>query len=140
MRSELEQRFPTLSQSRFAPYVPSHSYRPSAVSSTRFPRRRASTVIGIAKKFTKDIILLTRADGDSVPRGSRRAMLHDEARIANMVDFQSSWNERQVMERIESCFRGVIDLATPYPRYVRCVIIVHNKLYSTLAHCCTMQR
>lgn len=127
MRSELEQRFPTLSQSRFAPYVPRHTYRPPA-SSTRFPRRRASTVVGVAKKFTKDIILLARADGDSIPRGSKRAVLHDEARIANMVDFQSSWNERQVMERIESCFKGVIDLAKPYPRYVCCVIIVHSKV------------
>ena len=74
-------------------------------------------MIGIAKTFTKDVILLVRADGDCIPRGSRRAMLHDESRIANIVDFQS-WTERQVTERIASCFKGVIDVAKPYPRYV----------------------
>ena len=117
MRSEIQQRFPTLATNRFAPYVPRHSYRPPA-SSVRVPRRRAANVIGIAKTFTKDIVLLTRADGDYIPRGSRRSVLHDESRIANMVDFQSSWTEQQVMERIESCFKGLIDVAKPYPRYV----------------------
>ena len=97
MRTEIQQRFPTLAQSRFAPYVPRHTYRPPA-SSARVPRRSAANVIGIAKTFMKDIILLTRADGDCLPRGTRRVMLHDKSRIANMVDFQSSWTEQQVME------------------------------------------
>ena len=75
-------------------------------------------MIGIAKTFTKDIVLLTAADGDSVPRGSKRAVLHNDSRIANMVDFRSSWTEQEVIQRIDSCFKGIIDVAQPSPRYI----------------------
>ena len=52
--------------------------------------------MGIAKMFTKDVVLLTPADGDYLPRGTKRATLYDEGRIANIVDCQSSWSERKV--------------------------------------------
>lgn len=75
-------------------------------------------IAAIAKTFTKDIILLTKADGDCVPRGSKRSSLYDSGRIANMVDFQSSWSEERVRGHIEHSFKGLIDLNKPYPRYV----------------------
>ena len=70
----------------------------------------------IAKIFTKDVILLIRADGDSIPRRSRRSVLYDSGRIAIMVDFQLSWNEERVWGHIEHSFKGLIDLDKPYPR------------------------
>ena len=73
--------------------------------------------MGIAKMFTKDVVLLTPADGDFLPRGTKRATLHDEGRIANIVEFQSSWSERKVREHIENCFKEIIDPEKPYPRY-----------------------
>ena len=83
---ELQQQFPTLRQSRFSPYVPRHMYRPPPASLC-IPQRWASSVIGIAKTFTKDIVLVTELDGDIIPRGIRKAVLHDKGRIVNMVDF-----------------------------------------------------
>ena len=74
----------TLSQARLAPYTPHHTYRAPAGGAHAIPRRRTS-VAAIAKTFTKDVILLTRADGDSIPRGSRRSVLYDDSgRIANI--------------------------------------------------------
>lgn len=115
-------RFPTLSQTRFTPYTPRHTYRAPAGGARSVPRRQAS-IAAIAKTFTKDVILLTRADGDSVPRGSRRSVLYDGGRIANMVDFQSSWSEERVRGHIEHSFKGLIDLDKPYPRYMYVSII-----------------
>ena len=113
VRNEVQQRFPTV---RSAPYIPRHAYRAPAGARSSIPRRRASTVVAIAKTFTKDVVLLTRHDGDRVPRGARRAALHDSGRIANMVDFKSCWSEQTVREHIEHLFKGVIDTTKPYPR------------------------
>ena len=114
VHNEVQQRFPTI-PTRFAPYVPRHTYRAPATSRP-IPRRRASTVVGIAKSFTKDIVLLTKDDGDSVPRGAKRGKLHDDGRIANMVDLKSSWSEETVRAHIEHHFKGIIDTNKPYPR------------------------
>ena len=62
-------------------------------------------MVAMAKPFTKDVILLTRADGDNIPRGSRRFVLYDSGRIANIVDFQS-WNEEQVWDILSTRLRG----------------------------------
>ena len=113
-------RFPTLSQTRFTPYTPRHTYRAPACRANSVPCRRASVAV-IAKTFTKDVILLTRGDGDSIPRGTKRSVLYDSGRIANMVDFQSSWSEERVRGHIEHSFKGLIDLEKPYPRYVSIV-------------------
>ena len=87
--------FPPLHKQGLAPYVPRHTYRAPAAARP-IPRRRASSLVAILKSFTKDIILLTKQDGDGVPRGARRGTLHDYRRIANMVDFKSSWGEETV--------------------------------------------
>ena len=115
VHNEVQQRFPTMGPARIAPYVPRHTYRAPATTRA-LPRRRASSVIGISKSFTKDILLLTKEDGDAVPRGAKRGKLHDEGRIANMVDFKSSWSEETVRAHIEHHFKGVIDTSKPYPR------------------------
>ena len=73
-------RFPVLSQTRFTPYTPRHTYRAPAGGARSVPRRQAF-IAAIAKTFTKDVILLTRADGDSVPRGSRRSVLYEVAEL-----------------------------------------------------------
>ena len=107
-----------MGQRRFAPYIPWRTYRALAGTRSSIPRRRAYTVVGIAKTFTKDVVLLTRHDGDSVPRGARRSTLHDSGRIANMVHFKSSWSEETVRRHIEHLFKGIIDTSKPYPRLV----------------------
>ena len=114
VQSEVQMRFPMLSQTRFAPYTP---YRAPAGGTRCIPRRRTA-VAAVAKTFTKDVVLLTKDDGECIPRGSRRSVLYDGGQIANMVDFQSSWSEEQVRGRIEHCFKGLINLEKPYPRYV----------------------
>ena len=80
-----------------------------------------STIMSVAKTFTKDVILLCKDDGDSIPRGARRSILYDSGRIVNMVDFKSNWSEQEVRGHIEHCFKDVIDKTKPYPRYVCCM-------------------
>ena len=94
IQNEVQVRFPTLSQTRFAPYTPRHTYRAPAGGARCVPRRR-TPITAIAKTFTKDVILLTRNDGEGVPRGTRRSVLYDSGHIANMVDFQPSWSEER---------------------------------------------
>ena len=72
----------------------------------------------MAKTFTKDVVLLAKSDGDCIPRGARRSAMYDRGKIVNMVDFKSSWSEQEVRGHIEHCFKNVIDLNKPYPRYV----------------------
>ena len=74
-------------------------------------------------------MLLTKLDGNTIPRGTGRAVLHDKGRIVNMVDFQSSWNEQEVRARIEKAFIGLLNLEKPYPR---CVVF---SLYFKFALC-----
>lgn len=120
VQAEVDQRFPTISSRRMqaAPYIPRHTYTLPARPSRSVPQRRASNVVGVSKTFTRDVVLLTKSDDGTIPRGARRAVLYDKGRIANMVDFQASWDEVAMRTRVEECFSGVLDLNKPYPRYV----------------------
>ena len=117
---EMQHCFPTLtgqSRQRVHPYIPRHTYTPPM--RPRVQRTRASTpaIVSIAKSFTRDVILLAPSEG-CVPRGSTRAALHDQGRVANIVDFMSSWDEDKTRKRIEDCFQSLLDFNKPYPRCV----------------------
>lgn len=119
--AEMQQCFPTISgqRRRPQPYIPRHTYSPAS----RFPRSHRSQQSSIvsSKSFTRDVILLAPLE-TCVPRGASRAQLHDEGRVANMVDFLSCWDEEKTRKRIEDSFQGVLDMNKPYPRYANTLI------------------
>ena len=65
--------------------------------------------------FTKDIVMVESND-ELVPRGSRRRRLHECGLIINFVEFDTLWNEDVLMERVENCFKDVLDQSQPHPR------------------------
>ena len=48
-----------------------------------------------SRLFTQDVLLIKDKEGDCV----QRDVLHDEGRIANMVDFDTSRNEEIVRQK-----------------------------------------
>ena len=65
-------------------------------------------MLSVAKSFTRDVVLLAPSES-CVPRGVSRAALHD-GRVANKVDFLSSWDGEKTYKRIEDCFQGTLDV------------------------------
>ena len=117
----MQQCFPTISgeRRRPQPYIPRHTYN----QANRFPRShrgRPSSIVS-SKSFTRDIILLAPLE-TCVPRGASSAQLHDEGRVAIMVDFMRGWDEEKTRKRIEDAFQGVLDMNKPYPRYANTLI------------------
>ena len=74
------------------------------------PMRAASEV------FTRDVVLIEKNEGAAIPRGAWKSSMHDKGHITNMVDFDISWSEHKVREKIKSCL-PVIDRSKLYPRY-----------------------
>ena len=83
IQNEVQVRFPTFSQTRFAPYTPRHTYRAPA-GGARCVSRRRTPIAAIAKTFTKDA---HKEWWWECTKGNRRSILYDSGRIANMVDF-----------------------------------------------------
>lgn len=82
-----------------APYNPRRGY-----SRQRQPLRPLRTA---SKIFTPDVVLIEKKEGTVIPRGCRKSAMHDKGRIANMVDFDISWSERTVREKIELRFPNI---------------------------------
>ena len=69
-----------------------------------------------SRVFTWDVVLIEKNDGAAIPRGSWKSAMHYEGHINNMVDFDVSWSEQMVRQRIESRL-PVIYRSKPYLRY-----------------------
>ena len=61
-------------------------------------------------------------DTGNVPKGKARQQLHDGC-ICDMMEFTGSWDKEAVMKSSEEAF-AVLDLTTPAPRYMYCVMII----------------
>lgn len=115
---EVVQRFPTLERSRRSPFFPRREYHPSPYHSTqpsRSSRRTSSSTP--SRSYTKEVVLLEISQ-NVVPRGRKRAILHDRKQVADLVEFNMRWSESEVIRKIEDAFRGILDLNQPPPRYV----------------------
>ena len=119
LNTEMQHCFPTISgqQRRTHPYIPRHTYTPPMRPGRIQHPHRQSSVVSISKSFTRDVVLLAPSES-CVPREGIRSRLHDEGRVANMVDFMSCWDEDKMRKRIEDCFQGILDMNKSYPRYV----------------------
>lgn len=66
------------------------------------PYRRKDTAQGRSVVMVDD-------DNVNVPHGKRRQVLHEMGAVADLVDFNTTWNEQQVREAVENVFQGMID-------------------------------
>ena len=124
--SELASRFPTIGSSR-APYIPRRSYAQCVLPHRRLPVPPS----GLGKRprksiFTRDIVLLDDTESMIIPRGSNKSLKYDLGMIASLVELDSSWNERRVVQKIEECFKDSLDFQQPSPRYNSYNIIINN--------------
>ena len=51
-----------------------------------------------------------------IPRGVNKSLKYDLGMITSLVEFDNSWTERQVVEKIEDCFRNTFDFEQSPPR------------------------
>ena len=80
VQNEVQVQFPPLSKTRFAPYTPHIQQVVHIVYHADIPPQR------LLQNFHKDVILLTRNNGESVQRRTRSA-LYDSGRIGNVEPF-----------------------------------------------------
>lgn len=112
------------SYQRFTPYqVPQYHRRTSYIPSRRARSTSQRTSAGPRGRwFTKAIVLVDDSD-IYVPRGYRRQQLHEMGAVVDLVDFSTTWSEKDVRQAIEAAFGGMIDEDRPPPRYQ--IIIEH---------------
>lgn len=79
------------------------------------PLPPSSSTIATQQYFNKEVVLLD-PECSSLPRGKKRALLHDKHQIADVVEFGMYSGMKEVVHSIEDAFKELIDLSKPHPR------------------------